>query len=131
MNQTPSLPPAGSHFIPLARGIEMTTLFRANRETVLAPAFQNQDILPVCETFNRFDIDTLLAKQNCQALRVYLGMDESLRVRMLLVAVNGNAEDMLPLPSRQAPAMSSDEKDIVEEGHRCPPVCPPASPLNT
>lgn len=129
MNQAPSLPPAGSHFIPLARGIEMTSLYRDNREAVLAPAFQNQNILPICETFNRFDIDTLLAKQDCQALRVYFGMDESLRVRVLLVAVNGNAEDILPLPSKLAPAMN-DEDDIVEEGHRCPPVCPPSSPLN-
>ena len=129
MNQTPLLPPPGSHFISLNRGIEMTSLFRAEKENVLATAFQNEDILPVCETFNRSDIDTLLAKQGCEALRVYLGMDESLRIKLLLVSVNGNAEDILPVQSTIGPD-SNDDDDIVEEGQRCPPACPPPSPLN-
>lgn len=130
MTTTSTLPPAGSHFIPLNRGIEMTSLFRSQRDTILAAPFQGQDILPLSETFNRFDIDTLLAKEECQALRVYLGMDESLRIRLILVAVNGNAEDILPLQSQRAPGMDNDD-DIVEEGQRCPPGCPPPSPLNS
>lgn len=132
MNQNPLLPPPGSHFISLDRGIEMTSLFRAQRENILAPEFKNHDILPICETFNRFDVDTLLAKQDCVALRVYFGMDELLKTKLLIVAVNKNAEDMLPLPSMRGPGMQdNDEQDIVEEGHRCPPSCPPPSPLNT
>lgn len=129
MNQTPSLPPVGSHFIPLNRAIEMTSLFRSHRENVLAPVFQNQDILPVCETFNRADIDTLLGKEQCQALRVYFGMDESLKVRVIMIAANGNGEDILPAQSTIGPDLDNGE-DIVEEGHRCPPACPPPSPLN-
>lgn len=130
MNNTNTLPPPGSHFISLQRGVEMTSRYRNNNETILSPAYRGQNILPVCETFNRFDIDTLLAKQGCEALRVYFGMDESLKVRVILVAVNANAEDILPLPSTIGPAVTNEE-DLVEEGHRCPPACPPPSPLNT
>lgn len=127
MNPNSSLPLPGTHFISLNQAIEMTSLFRSEKENVLALAYQNQDILPICETFNRFDVDSLLAKQDCEALRVYLGMDEALKVRLIIVAVNENAEDILPVSSLGATI----DEDIVEEGHRCPPSCPPSSPLNT
>ncbi len=127
MNPNSSLPLPGTHFISLNQAIEMTSLFRSEKENVLASAYQNQDILPICETFNRFDVDSLLAKQDCEALRVYLGMDEALKVRLVIVAVNENAEDILPVSSLGATI----DEDIVEEGHRCPPSCPPSSPLNT
>ena len=127
MNANPSLPLPGSHFISLARAAEMTSLFRGQKENILAASFQNQDILPLCETFHRSDVDTLLGKQNCQALRVYMGMDEQLKLRVIMVPVNENAEDILPASS----AMTTTTDDIIEEGHRCPPSCPPPSPLNT
>lgn len=130
MNQT-TLPAPGSHFISLTRAIEMTSLFRTEKENILATVWQNKDILPICETFNRFDIDTLLAKQNCQALRVYMGMDEQLKLRVLMVAVNENAEDLLPASSSIASGTLTDDDDIIEEGHRYPPSCPPPSPLNS
>ncbi len=130
MKESPPLPAAGSHFIPLNRAIEMTSLFRSQCENVLAPAFRNQDILPVCETFNRADIESLLAKKQCQAIRIYLGMDTSLKIRIIIVAANGNGEDILPAQSATGSDPDNGE-DIVEEGHRCPPACPPPSPLNT
>jgi hypothetical protein len=131
-----TIPVAGSHFISLARGIEMTSLYRANRELMLAPAFQDKGTLPICETFNRVDIDTLLAKEECKAVRVYCGMDEALKVRVLLVAVNEEGEDILPeessalSKSNNTNETDDDDEDIVEEGHRCPDTCPPPSPLN-
>ena len=127
MNANTSLPLPGSHFISLARAIEMTTLFRTQKENILAAAYQNQDILPVCETFHRSDVDTLLAKEYCQAIRVYMGMDEQLKLRLIIVPVNEDAEDILPASSLTA----TTGEDIVEEGHRCPPSCPPPSPLNS
>jgi hypothetical protein len=123
-----SLPAPGSHFISLTRGIEMTSLYRTQKENILVPALHYKGILPVCETFNRSDVDTLLAKSGCEAVRIYLGMDETLKVRMLIVAVNQNAEDILP--SRIGPSVQQDQ-DIVEEGSRCPDSCPPSSPLNS
>lgn len=130
MNHTPLLPPPGSHFIPLNRAIEMTSLYRSQNENILATSFQNQNILPICETFNRADIDTLLAKQNCEAIRVYFGMDESLKVRVIIVPVNEDNEDILPVTGSLETDFETGD-DIVEEGHRCPPACPPSSPLNT
>lgn len=133
MSNQSDLPSPGSHFIPLSRAIEMTSLYRSEREGILATPFQNRNILPICETFNRYDIDVLLAKQGCEAFRVYLGMDETLKVRVLLVAVNGNAEDILSIPSSKGPAISGTDgdDDVAEEGNRCPPACPPESPLNS
>lgn len=130
MNQHPLLPPPGSHFIALPRAIEMTSLYRSQKENILALAFKNQNILPVCETFNRTDLDTVLSHNGCVGLRVYFGMDELLKVRVIMVGVNENNEDMLPVTS----ALETDSDtgdDILEEGHRCPPACPPPSPLNT
>lgn len=129
MNQTSLLPPSGSHFISLTKAIDMTTRFRAQKENILDSNYRNQGIIPVCETFNRSDIDTLLGKQDCKALRVYLGMDENLEIRLIIVAVNEQAEDILPLSS--VAENNEEEEDIVEEGHRCPVICPPSSPLNT
>ena len=126
MSPTSLLPSSGSHFISLDRGIEMTTLFRAEKESILDSSYQNQGILPICETYNRSDIDTLLAREGCEALRVYLGMDEDLKVRMLLVGVNAEAEDILP-----AQSLLTEEDYIVEEGQRCPDTCPHSSPLNS
>lgn len=127
MSQTMHLPLPGSHFISLQRAIAMTGLYRNQKENILAPAFQNTNTLPICETFHRSDIDTILAKPSCHALRIYLGMDESLQVRLILVPVNEQGQDILPLLN--APK-DGDDDDIVEEGQRCPTICPPESPLN-
>ena len=111
-------------FISINRGIEMTALFREEKEGILANAYQNSGILPICETFERSEVDALLAKEDCESLRIYLGMDENLAVRLLLVAVNEESEDILS-------ETLTEESFIAEEGHRCPDTCPPASPLNS
>ena len=126
MSQTNSLPPANAHFISLNQAIDMTTLYRSDKEAILATAYQNQNILPDSETFNRNAFDTLLAKEGCAGLRIYYGMDENLKVHALIVAVYEDNEDILPA---LASATVIDE-DIVEEGQRCPDLCPPPSPLN-
>lgn len=129
MNQASPLPLPGSHFIPLSQAIEMTSLYRSQRENILATPYQNQNILPICETFNRADVDTIMAKQNCEAIRIYFGMDETFKVKVIIVPVDENAEDILPVTTELTDSETSE--DIVEEGHRCPPACPPPSPLNT
>src|SRR5215207_10990186 len=96
MSQSSLLPQAGSHFISLTKGVEMTTLYRSQKETVLSNAYRDRAILPICETFAREDIDILLEKEDCKALRIYFGMDASLKVKVLIVAVNSNGDDILP-----------------------------------
>lgn len=126
MSVTNSLPSANAHFISLNEAITMTALYRADKETILATSFQNQNILPLSETFNRNAFDTLLAKEGCEALRIYYGMDENSKIHAIVVAVNEDNEDMLPELTNAALI----DEDIVEEGQRCPDLCPPASPLN-
>ena len=106
MNQASPLPLPGSHFIPLSQAIEMTSLYRSQRENILATPYQI-----------------------CEAIRIYFGMDETFKVKVIIVPVDENAEDILPVTTEQTDSETSE--DIVEEGHRCPPACPPPSPLNT
>jgi hypothetical protein len=114
-------------FIPLAQAVTMTTLYHLEKENILAAPFKNQNILARCETFDRTVFDTLLAKPECNAIRVYYGMDPTRKVHAIIVAVNSKNEDMLP----SSAALTDDEDDdIGEEGRRCPDDCPPSSPLN-
>lgn len=123
---TTTLPNATDHVISLQTAIDMTTLYRANRETILNTSYQGKNVLPLSETFNRGAIDALLATTNCAGIRIYYGMDEDDKVHAILVAVNSSNEDLLPGNS-----LTEDEDPIIVElGQRCPPVCAPQSDLN-
>jgi hypothetical protein len=113
-----------SQFITLQQAIEMTTLYRQNKDQMLAAAFKGKDILPVCETFDRQTFDKILSLPDCQKIRLYLSMDKDLKLRMVIVGVNSKDEDILP------PATADDGGSIGEQGLPCPPYCPPSSPLN-
>ncbi|MEI9959529.1 MAG: hypothetical protein WDM90_25155 [Ferruginibacter sp.] len=115
-----------THFIPLEQAIEMTTLYRAEKEKILAPAFQNKGILPICETFNREAFDYLLKEDGCVGLRFYYGMGEDLNIHIIAVGVNAANEDMLP----KAGVFTDPGNQIVDDGQRCPVDCPPPSPLS-
>lgn len=119
--------PSSTHFISLADAITMTTAFRADKETILATSYQNQDILANSETFNRSALDSLLAIEGCAGIRIYNGMDENLKVHSILVGVNEENEDILPPETLNE---NEEEGFIFEDGQRCPPLCPPASDLN-
>lgn len=111
-----------SDFISLTTAETMTGSYRNNRETILASTYQHQDILALNETFERTHIDTLLAQQGCEKLRIYYGMDENLQVHAILVGVDDEDNDMLP--------DENNDYRIVESADRCPNQCPPASSLN-
>ncbi|MBL7710760.1 MAG: hypothetical protein JNJ86_16940 [Chitinophagaceae bacterium] len=116
-----------SQFISLPQAVDMTTLYRNMRETILAPEFRGQNILALSETFDRVTFDTLLAKSGCAGIRIYYGMDVSQKVHAIAVAVNDKNEDMLAVG---AATNLTGGDDIVENGRRCPEDCPPESPLN-
>jgi hypothetical protein len=118
-----------NHSIPLTQAVEMTATFRANRNTILDSQYRNEDVLPLCETFTRSSIEGLLAQQGCEGFRIYYGMDENLKIHAILVGVNGNNADILPL--QNSLTEQDPEGTILEDGQRCPPYCPAASPLNT
>ncbi|AHF18113.1 hypothetical protein [Niabella soli] len=113
------------HEIPLTEAAAMTYRYRQNMETILAPDFQNKDLLPLSETFDRAAIDALLAQPGCAALRIYYGMDTELKLHAVLVGSDASNKDILP-----AAAGTLDDGEVVDAGIRCPPQCPDPSPLN-
>jgi len=110
-----------NHIISLQDAIDMTTRYRANKPSNA----------PVCETFDIDAINQLVAVTGCTSLRIYYGMKENMDIDAILVAVNENGEDILPSESVNASLQSSGDPLILEDGYRCPPDCPPKSPLNS
>jgi hypothetical protein len=120
---TTPLLPNHNHYISLTAAQAMTALYRAEKENILATEYKGQNILCICETFNREAFDTLLAEEGCEGIRIYFGMLPDLKVRLLAVAVNEDNEDILP---EETPALleGEDERKIVEFGRPCPDFCP-------
>lgn len=112
-----------NHFISLDEAVRMTKLFKNKKEEILSDDYKGRDILPTCETFDRTAFDTLLAQPGCEKIRIYLGMDEEDKIRLVIVGADARDEDMLP-------SLESGTNNIVEEGMRCPDICPPPSILN-
>lgn len=118
-----------NHFITLQEAIEMTTLYRQEHENILKPAYQNQNVLARSEAFDRAAFETLLAKNGCAGLRIYYGMDAQLKVHAIIVPIDVNGNDILPLQNLTSGEEEGD--DIAERGLRCPDICPTDSPLNS
>lgn len=119
-----------NHFITLQEAIEMTTLYRAEHEQILKPEYQQQNILARSETFEKAAFETLLTKNGCAGLRIYYGMDDALKIHAIIVAIDVNGNDILPVT--ESMALTTEEgEDIVERGIRCPDLCPAESPLNS
>lgn len=116
-------------FLSLSEASAMTARFREHRESILKEQYQGQDLLPLCETFAKADVETLLHRSGCEKLRCYCGMDEENKLHFLLVGVNAANEDIL---SPDGTAIGEgDDGPVLEKGVRCPPDCPVPSPLNS
>lgn len=118
---TPKFLTAMSEFISLAQAIEMTRDYRANRNEILQSEYQDRNILCICETIEKSEIDDLFQQEGAVKLRIYYGMNEDLTVHAVLVAVDDHNRDILP----------DGEEMILDNSERCPDDCPPASPLNS
>ncbi len=105
----------------------MTTLYRAQMNTILADEFRGQDILVKSEVFSKEQVEKLLAKPGCGFLRIYYGMSQDLTIHALLVSADGSGGDIL---CNDEEANNEVAEDVLDEADRCPPFCPPASPLN-
>lgn len=117
-----------SHSIDLKTAVEMTTLYRQNRNRILATPFQDQNILCLSESFSREEIDEVLKNEKCVGVRIYYGMTPDLLVHAILVGYDSSNRDILP---EVHPGMPGDDPiTILEKAVRCPEICPPASPLN-
>lgn len=109
-----------SSFITLEQAKDMTELYRAEKENILADEYKEQNILARCETFDKSQFTDILNQEACAAIRIYYGMDANLKVHAIIVGVDDNNADLLP----------SGNELIIEEGSRCPEDCPPSSDLN-
>ena len=115
-----------THFITMPQALAMTALYRSKKEDILDPAYREKDILFISETFDREAFDTLLSETGAAGLRFYLGMDENLQVRIIVVATDTNGNEILPdATTLVEPAGGA---KIAEVGIRCPPTCPPPPP---
>src|ERR1700722_17727168 len=89
-------PPPGSNFITLEQFLAMKQLYSINSQTILAPQFQNQNILVTSETFNADIIIAISNVTGFAGFRVYYGMSDDLKVHAMLVATDANGNDILP-----------------------------------
>jgi len=108
---------ATNHEISLQEAIDMTTLYRQNRPSNF----------PICESFEASAIALLLATPGCAYMRIYYGMKPDQSVDAILVAADADGADLLPPLTASA---ATDDPPVLEDGYRCPPGCPPPSPLN-
>ena len=123
-----------SNFITLEKAVQMTTLYRQQKENILADPFKGQNILVLSETFERESFDALLSEDDCTSIRIYYGMSDDLKIHAIGVGVNSKGEDILPsegIPAAESKvAALTTPPVVVEEGLRCPDHCPPGSSLN-
>jgi hypothetical protein len=119
--------PNGSHLIPLNQAIEMTTRYRENKDAILATDYKSQNILSICETFNKDEFQIYLLKTEVVAFRIYFGMSEDLRIHAILVGVDKDGKDILPSNTSN---VNLADGEIFEDGLMCPTYCPPPSLLN-
>lgn len=112
-----------NHEISLQDAVTMTSRYRENKESILNSG-QPADTLAICETFSADSIKQLLDQQGCEHFRIYYGMDENLKVHAILVGANEEGQDILTSGLNEDPGV------ILEDGQRCPHLCPPASVLN-
>lgn len=118
-----------SQFISLQEAIDMTSLYRSQKENILKTQFQGQNILALSEAFDRNVFDTVLGRSGVMGLRIYYGMDENLKIHAIIVGTDENGDDILPGESNLN--VSEEDNYIIENGNRCPDICPGDSPLNS
>ncbi|MEO5942709.1 MAG: hypothetical protein ABIP30_03650 [Ferruginibacter sp.] len=129
MSSQNQIPAKGSNFISLQQAIDLTSTFRKNKDNILAEKYKGTAVIANSETFNRDGFDALLSNPECAAVRMYTGMDANMNLHAVFVGVNSKNEDLLPMLTSGLPEDGDDPK-ILDEGQRCPAMCPPPSPLN-
>jgi hypothetical protein len=117
------------NLINLEVASKMTALYRREMSKIPGYPFMDENILPICETFDRAAFDALLNQEGCTSVRIYYGMSDDLKIHAIVVGVNSDNEDILPVTG--IAEVSNTDEVIIEEAFRCPDYCPPKSPLNS
>ncbi len=109
------------HEISLSMAIDMTQRYRSEK-----PANA-----PICESFELASIQRLLATPGAAFLRIYYGQKENGELDAILVAADASGNDLLPVEETEIIENSNNDGPLIlEDSFRCPPTCPPGSPLN-
>lgn len=125
---------AREHIITLEKADQYIADFASGKEELgrLIPDSNFLDSrfnLPVAEMFNRDAIALLLRQDGADGVRIYLGRDDSGQVRLVLLPVDNQGNDirkMLITNLQQAAATKAappDDGEAIEAGQRCPTLC--------
>lgn len=110
---------------------QLTTNYEKSKNKILKEEFQAGVTLPTSETFDRAAFDQLLSQKDCVGIRIYYGMDEESNVKLVVVGVNKNEQDLLTLnsyPTIKGEKTTEEPVVAFTSGLRCPPDCPPPPP---
>lgn len=105
--------------VNLTTGKDLLDLYKETRANMLAPGF-SVDILTLNETFTRVDLEEIIKQPGCESVRLFLGMDVDLNIRLVITGVDAAGRDILP----------AGNEIIAVADSKCPTDCPPASPIN-
>jgi hypothetical protein len=128
---------AAQHIISTATAETYIKSFSVAKKELMRVAatdsFMTRDFqLPIGESFNRDAIAALLNADGAVGIRIYLGRDDSGLVRLVLMPVNKDGEDIhtqlvkLPAPTTGGQTTTrsySVESQAVDIGQRCPTQC--------
>ncbi len=114
------------NLIPLSEGAQLTAYFRSEREKIINPLYEGQNILPICESFDIAAFQELLALTDCTGVRIYGGMNEKKEICFVICGIDRNNKDIFLPPGEGIP-----EERVIENGARCPLDCPAPSMLNS
>lgn len=132
---------ARQQIIPVAQGSQYSINFVNLRDSVLPKLIRDSSFLdrqfnlPIAETFNRDAIIALLNADGADGVRVYFGNDDKGLVRLVLMPVDKNGNDIVTKltgtgrdkVAGQAARVAVQDGESVENGQRPPP---PDSALN-
>lgn len=109
-----------NHVITTTQAVTMTQRFNTNADSLrqghLAAV---SGLLPFHETFNLKAIDDLICQPNTIGLRVYLSMDENRKLRLVLVGVDPEGNDLISRSISGLPADRTGEV-AIDAGQRWP-----------
>ncbi len=126
------------HVISFRKAAELATNFSRGKielgRALKDSSYLNKSFsLPLAEKFNRDAIIQLLNEKGAEGLRIYLGKDSVGLVRMVLVAVDKNNNDITGDFGKIMKFSSnpSDQPVAMEAGQRCPTLCSGPAPNPT
>ena len=117
-----------NHSISLERALQLTDNYARSKDIILSGKYGDQkELLPDYETFNLQSIDSLMCQDETVGFRIYLGLDENNKIRLVLAGVDANGIDLLQETRQQKGALNTQKS--MRATAAAPP--PPPSSKNT